>query len=265
MEKINKEKFGGEGKKKERHALSPAPNIEEGLAEYMWITEDTPQSPMAPMRCVDIQYRNIESDGPSTLGRMSCYAVGGLSGGESKDDFWRTVNICTDLLPKHKPRYLMGVGFAADLVVCVALGIDMFDCVFPTCTGRFGCALVMSGQLNLKQKKYSLDMRPIDVECECSTCKTYTRFYLHHIVTVEPVVACSLLTVHNISCQLRLKRQMRSAIEKNEFPKFVQEFMIKHFGNDPIPKWITEAMAAVNIQLLEDKDLMNENDLTLRN
>uniref|UniRef100_A0A1B0FJA3 Queuine tRNA-ribosyltransferase catalytic subunit 1 n=1 Tax=Glossina morsitans morsitans TaxID=37546 RepID=A0A1B0FJA3_GLOMM len=196
--------------------------------------------------------------------RVRGYAVGGLSGGESKDDFWRTVNICTDLLPKDKPRYLMGVGFAADLVVCVALGIDMFDCVFPTRTARFGCALVISGQLNLKQKKYALDMRPIDEECECSTCKTYTRSYLHHIVTVEPV-ACSLLTVHNISFQLRLMGQMRSAIAKNEFPKFVQEFMIKHFGNDPIPKWITEAMASVNIQLLEDKDLMNENDLTLRN
>lgn len=129
------------------------------------------------------------------------FAVGGLSGGESKDEFWRTVNVCTDLLPQQKPRYLMGVGFAADLVVCVALGIDMFDCVFPTRTARFGCALVRSGQLNLKQAKYALDRRPIDERCGCTTCRDYTRSYLHHIVTAEPV-ACSLLSIHNVYFQV---------------------------------------------------------------
>lgn len=129
------------------------------------------------------------------------FAVGGLSGGESKDEFWRTVNVCTDLLPEDKPRYLMGVGFAADLVVCVALGIDMFDCVFPTRTARFGCALVRTGQLNLKQAKFELDRRPISERCGCTTCRDYTRSYLHHIVTVEPV-ACSLLSIHNVYYQV---------------------------------------------------------------
>lgn len=118
----------------------------------------------------------------------------------------------------------MGVGFAADLVVCVALGIDMFDCVFPTRTAvsilytytfnsklilkqttiflqRFGCALVRQGQLNLKQSKYALDMKPIDDECECSTCKTYTRSYLHHIATFE-AVSSSLLSIHNVAFQV---------------------------------------------------------------
>ncbi|XP_058976258.1 queuine tRNA-ribosyltransferase catalytic subunit-like [Musca domestica] len=176
------------------------------------------------------------------------YAVGGLSGGESKDEFWRTVHTCTDLLPKDKPRYLMGVGFAADLVVCVALGIDMFDCVFPTRTARFGCALVMEGQLNLKNKKYALDLRPIDEDCECSTCKLYTRSYLHHIATIESV-SCSLLSVHNIAFQLRLMRTMRKAIEQDQFPAFVKDFMSKHFVDEPVPKWIREALTAVNIQL----------------
>lgn len=178
-------------------------------------------------------------------------AVGGLSGGESKAEFWRTVHTCTDLLPKDKPRYLMGVGFAADLVVCVALGIDMFDCVFPTRTARFGSALVMSGQLNLKQKKYALDMRPIDEDCQCSTCKLYTRSYLHHVVTVESV-ACSLLSVHNIAFQLRLMRQMREAIERDEFPQYVRSFMAVHYAHEAVPKWIREALAAVNIELPED-------------
>lgn len=145
------------------------------------------------------------------------------SGGESKDEFWKTVNLCTNFLPKDKPRYLMGVGFAADLVVCVALGIDMFDCVFPTRTAvsrnfhlsnrtdfkclpfpqRFGCALVREGQLNLKQAKYALDMNPIDAECKCSTCTNYTRSYLHHIATFE-AVSCSLLSVHNVAFQVNI-------------------------------------------------------------
>ena len=180
------------------------------------------------------------------------YAVGGLSGGESKDEFWRTVHTCTDLLPNDKPRYLMGVGFAADLVVCVALGIDMFDCVFPTRTARFGSALVMHGQLNLKQKKYALDMRPIDEDCTCSTCKLYIRSYLHHIVTFESV-SCSLLSIHNIAFQLRLMRLMREAIQQDKFPAFVQDFMKKHFVNEPVPKWIREALAAVKIEVPEGK------------
>jgi len=181
------------------------------------------------------------------------FAVGGLSGGESKHDFWRMVDVCTGYLPKDKPRYLMGVGFAADLVVCVALGIDMFDCVFPTRTARFGCALVDSGQLNLKQPKYKLDMEPIDKDCECSTCKRYTRSYLHHIATNESV-SCSLLSIHNVAYQLRLMRSMREAIQRDEFPQFVQDFMGRHFKDDPIPAWIREALAAVNIQLPADPE-----------
>jgi tRNA-guanine family transglycosylase len=90
------------------------------------------------------------------------YAIGGLSGGESKEQFWKIVTYCTDLLPRHKPRYLMGVGFAVDLVVCVALGIDMFDCVYPSRTARFGTALVRNaedGTLNLKSSNFEFDYR----------------------------------------------------------------------------------------------------------
>ncbi|KAH8352559.1 hypothetical protein KR084_004969 [Drosophila pseudotakahashii] len=187
------------------------------------------------------------------------FAVGGLSGGESKHDFWRMVDVCTGYLPKDKPRYLMGVGFAADLVVCVALGIDMFDCVFPTRTARFGCALVDSGQLNLKQPKYKMDMEPIDKECECSTCKRYTRSYLHHIATNESV-SCSLLSIHNVAYQLRLMRSMREAIQRDEFPQFVQDFMARHFKAEPIPAWIREALAAVNIQLPADPERASEQE-----
>lgn len=177
------------------------------------------------------------------------YAVGGLSGGESKDDFWKMVHLSTNILPKNKPRYLMGVGFAVDLIVCSALGIDMYDCVFPTRTARFGCALVKTGQLNLKQAQYKKDSRPIDESCECNTCKTYTRAYLHQIATVE-TVSCHLLTVHNIAFQMRLMRDIRDSIKEQRFPRFIQDYMSTVYPNKDYPMWIINALEAVNVTLL---------------
>lgn len=174
------------------------------------------------------------------------FAVGGLSGGESKDDFWKIVSISTDLLPDDKPRYLMGVGFSTDLIVCVALGIDMFDCVFPTRTARFGCALVRTGQLNLRQQKYECDLTPIDEKCRCSTCKTYTRAYIHAVIN-EPIM-CSLLTIHNVYFQLQLMRDMRDAIESDKFPEFVKKYMNELYSDEK-PKWIVDALKSVNIDL----------------
>lgn len=99
------------------------------------------------------------------------FAIGGLSGGEDKELFWRTVKFSTERLPTHKPRYLMGVGYDTDLVVCVALGCDMFDCVFPTRTARFGSALGPWGSLQLKNRQFAKDFRPIDEDCDCPTCR----------------------------------------------------------------------------------------------
>ncbi|XP_046403957.1 queuine tRNA-ribosyltransferase catalytic subunit [Ischnura elegans] len=186
------------------------------------------------------------------------YAVGGLSGGECKEDFWNMVFLCTKtkdgnvvrepLLPKEKPRYLMGVGFAVDLVVCCALGIDMFDCVFPTRTARFGCALIPSGQLNLKKKEYECDFSPIDEECGCSTCSRHTRAFLHTIVGSE-TVACHLLSVHNLAFQMKLMRSVRENIKTGTFPEFVTSFMKRAYPTEDYPKWVVDALAAVNINL----------------
>ena len=108
------------------------------------------------------------------------YAIGGLAGGESKDDFWRTVKVCTDVLPVDKPRYVMGVGYAEDLMVCALLGADMFDCVFATRTARFGSVFTREGMIKIKKKEYSDDFKPISEGCTCYTCKNYTRSYLQH-------------------------------------------------------------------------------------
>ncbi|EGD74933.1 queuine tRNA-ribosyltransferase 1 [Salpingoeca rosetta] len=176
------------------------------------------------------------------------YAIGGLSGGEEKDAFWRAVKVSADLLPDGKPRYCMGVGYAVDMVVCVALGVDMFDCVFPTRTARFGHALVRNGQLVLKQKKFANDFRPISETCTCSTCRDYTRAHLHCIVNKEPV-ACHLLTVHNIAFQLELMGNARQAIIDGTFPAFVTTFMAENYPDHNYPVWVREALASVNIDL----------------
>lgn len=176
------------------------------------------------------------------------YAIGGLSGGEAKSDFWQMVKLSTDLLPDDKPRYLMGVGFAVDLVVCVALGCDMFDCVFPTRTARFGCALVKSGQLNLKNATFAKDFRPVDSECPCSCCRNYTRAYLHVLANTEPA-ACNILTVHNVAYQLRLMRAMRRSIIEDKFPDFVQQFFNDMFPSGKFPDWAVDALSSVNIHL----------------
>ncbi|KAI9551619.1 hypothetical protein GHT06_021952 [Daphnia sinensis] len=177
------------------------------------------------------------------------FAVGGLSGGEGKDQFWRMVHLSTDLLPNDKPRYLMGVGFATDLVVCCALGCDMFDCVFPTRTARFGCALVDSGQLNLKLKLFGQDFRPIDENCDCSTCQRYTRAYLHTIATIE-TVACNLITVHNVAYQLRLMRNIRESIMNGTFVEFIFNFMDTMYPKKDFPVWAMDALKAVNVDLI---------------
>lgn len=176
------------------------------------------------------------------------FAIGGLSGGEAKDDFWKVVHHCTGLLPRNKPIYVMGVGYALDLVVCCALGADMFDCVYPTRTARFGTALVPTGQLHLKSKSYETDFAPIDENCSCPTCTKHSRAYIHSLIGKEPV-ACHLITVHNISYQMNLMSCLRNSILQNRFPDFVQEFMLNLYPDKDYPSWSVDALKAVNIEL----------------
>ena len=176
------------------------------------------------------------------------YAIGGLSGGESKDQFWRVVLQCASALPPHKPRYLMGVGYAVDLVVCTALGVDMFDCVYPTRTARFGTALVPWGTMQLKAKEFAADFAPIDASCACTVCKNYTRAYLHLVAAKEPI-GCQLLTLHNIAYQMRLMREMRTAIIEQRFPAYVQAFFLRQFPAKNYPSWAVDALNAVHITL----------------
>ncbi|KAG9470778.1 queuine tRNA-ribosyltransferase catalytic subunit 1 [Eleutherodactylus coqui] len=177
------------------------------------------------------------------------FAIGGLSGGEEKDHFWRMVTLSTDHLPRDKPRYLMGVGYATDLVVCVALGCDMFDCVFPTRTARFGSALVPSGSLQIKSKQFAKDFQPIDKECKCPTCQRYSRAYLHALFKSD-TAALHHVTIHNIAYQLTLMRSVQESILNGRFPQFVQDFMRTMYGTkDKYPRWAVDALQTVGISL----------------
>ncbi|XP_061080521.1 queuine tRNA-ribosyltransferase catalytic subunit 1 [Conger conger] len=177
------------------------------------------------------------------------FAIGGLSGGEAKDDFWRMVTLSTDYLPQTKPRYLMGVGYAVELVVCSALGCDMFDCVFPTRTARFGTALVPWGSLPLKKKQFAKDFQPIDPDCHCPTCERHTRAYLHALFKCD-TAAMHHVTIHNIAYQLSLMRAVRTSILEGRFPEFVRTFMRRMYpSQETYPSWAVEALASVNITL----------------
>ncbi|XP_048332335.2 uncharacterized protein LOC107420738 isoform X3 [Ziziphus jujuba] len=154
------------------------------------------------------------------------YAIGGLAGGEDKDSFWRVVAQCTAALPEDKPRYVMGVGYPLDIVVCSALGADMYDCVYPTRTARFGTALVTEGVLKLKHNVMADDTRPIDPTCACMVCKNYTRAYIHCLVTKD-AMGSQLLSYHNLFYMMKLSRDLHSSIIEGRFPQFVCDFLRK--------------------------------------
>ncbi|GAX83611.1 hypothetical protein CEUSTIGMA_g11035.t1 [Chlamydomonas eustigma] len=177
------------------------------------------------------------------------YAIGGLAGGESKDDFWRMVAISAAGLPPGKPRYVMGIGYPLDIVVCSALGADMYDSVYPTRTARFGVALVPEGVLKLKNAEFANDFRPIDDTCSCSTCKDYTRAYLHNVIARNIPSAAILVTHHNIAYTQALTRRMRQAIKDQVFPDWVRNYLRKMFPKGDVPVWVREAMVVADIDL----------------
>lgn len=178
------------------------------------------------------------------------YAIGGLSGGEEKDVFWKVVNQCTDMLPSDKPRYCMGVGYPEDIIVCVALGADMFDCVYPARTARFGTALVPSGLLKIRNASMATDWRPIQDDCECHTCANYSRAYLHLLSPKDSSIGAQLLTLHNIAYLTRLTNKARQAIIDGRFEQFVQQFMLNLYPNKEYPKWSYDALTFAGVKLL---------------
>ena len=152
------------------------------------------------------------------------YAIGGLSVGEPKEDMARILAHTAPQLPAHKPRYLMGVGTPEDLVFAVGQGIDMFDCVMPTRNARNGWLFTRHGDVKIKNAQYKDDLRPLDESCECSTCRNYTRAYLHHLHRTGEILGARLNTLHNLHYYQTLMREMREAIAAGSFAQYVTRF-----------------------------------------
>jgi len=156
------------------------------------------------------------------------YAIGGMAVGEPKPSMYDLTELVAGLLPAGAPRYLMGVGKPEDLVAAVARGVDMFDCVLPTRNARNGQCFTADGPLTLKQARYAKDASPLDPECACYACRTFSRAYLRHLFMADELVAYRLLSLHNVHFFLWLMREMRAAIVARAFEPFKARFSARY-------------------------------------
>ena len=152
------------------------------------------------------------------------YSIGGLSVGESKEEMNEVLDYLTPVMPKHKPRYLMGVGSPDSLIDGVIRGVDMFDCVLATRIARNGTCMTSQGRLVVKNAQYARDFRPIDEKCDCYTCKHYSRAYIRHLIKCDEIFGLRLASIHNVYFLLNLMKQVRYHIENDSLLDFRQAF-----------------------------------------
>ena len=160
------------------------------------------------------------------------YAIGGLAVGEGQELMFKTLDFTTKNMPLDKPRYLMGVGKPDDLIGAVKRGVDMFDCVLPTRSGRTGQAFTSRGTVNIKNARHILDKRPLDNNCDCHTCKNFSRAYLHHLFKAQEILGLMLLSWHNIYFYITLMKNIRNSIKLREFDKFEKVFLEQYYSGD---------------------------------
>lgn len=170
--------------------------------------------------------RAIEFDG---------YAVGGLAVGEGQEAMFGVLDYAPGMLPEDKPRYLMGVGKPGDLVGAVKRGIDMFDCVLPSRSGRTGQVFTRRGVVNIKNARHADDPRPLDEDCTCPACRSYSRAYLHHVFRAGEILSSMLLTWHNLHYYQELMQGMRDAIGAGDFAGFEARFLAQQAEGDIAP------------------------------
>ena len=172
---------------------------------------------------LDEGLRRESADALSAIG-FDGYAIGGLAVGEGQEAMFATLEFAPGQLPADRPRYLMGVGKPDDLVGAVERGVDMFDCVLPTRSGRNGQAFTWSGPLNMRNARFAEDTGPLDERCSCPVCSTYSRAYLHHLIRSGEMLGAMLLTEHNLSFYQQLMQAMRDAIRESRFAAFAADF-----------------------------------------
>ncbi|MGI8746867.1 MAG: tRNA guanosine(34) transglycosylase Tgt [Deinococcus sp.] len=195
----------------------------------------------------DLRERSLDATLPfATPG----FAIGGLAVGEGKPEMYGAVAYTAGRLPEDKPRYLMGVGHPEDLVAGIALGVDMFDCVYPTRTGRFGYALTDSGRLNMNSSGPRRSLEPIDPDCDCYACRHYSRAYLAHLLRAEEMLAPRMLSLHNLRYLHRLVERARAAIAAGEYAGWALDWGARYFKDKDktgeggaVPEWFRHSVS----------------------
>ena len=178
---------------------------------------------------LDEDLRQISAEKLTEIG-FDGYAIGGLAVGEGQEAMFATLDFAPRQLPHDRPRYLMGVGKPDDLVGAVERGVDMFDCVLPSRSGRNGQAFTWNGPINLRNARFAEDQEPLDSRCACDTCGTYTRAYLHHLIKSQEILGAMLMTEHNIAFYQQLMQAMRDAIAEGRFAAFAAQFRSEYLG-----------------------------------
>ena len=156
------------------------------------------------------------------------YAIGGISVGEPKEEYLKMLKYTAPLMPENKPRYLMGVGSPDYLLEAAMAGIDMCDCVLPTRIARNGTAMTSHGKVVVRNATYAEDFSPLDPECDCYTCRNYTRAYIRHLIKCNEILGVRLLSIHNIKFLTNLMERVRIEIENDNLLNFVKEFYVKY-------------------------------------
>ena len=156
------------------------------------------------------------------------YAIGGLAVGEKQNEMFDVIKKITNLMPSNKPRYLMGVGTPSDILGAVSYGVDMFDCVLPTRSGRNGLAFTWEGKINLRNSKFKNDFTPLDPNCEIKNLNRYSKSYLNHLITTNEILASMLISLHNINFYQEFMQKIRDEINNGEFNRFYKENINKY-------------------------------------
>jgi len=166
----------------------------------------------------------------AAMHRWDGFAIGGLSVGEAKPDMYAMVEVCDEVIPADRPRYLMGVGYPEDLLEGVARGIDMFDCVAPTRMGRNAAALTPHGRVNMRRAEFRADDRPVVEGCGCACCRRFSRAYVRHLVQADEMLGARLLSLHNVHFLIALMREARSRIIAGNFASWSRDWLARYLS-----------------------------------
>ena len=172
--------------------------------------------------------RRESAEAARGIGDWAGYGIGGLSVGEAKPDMYRILETMDGVIPRDRPRYLMGVGFPEDLVEGVARGVDLFDCVAPTRMGRNGTVFTSDGRLNIKRAEFRVDKRPLDEQCRCSACRRFSRAYIRHLFVADEMLGMRLLSLHNVHFLVALMRDARQAIADHRFTDWSRRWLERY-------------------------------------